>query len=535
MSPPRRVASIAERYDRSLQLARSRQLPSGSPRPKPTTFWPPENVSLLERYRDWLLQGGASELVTDNYSIPMAGHVLGLNLMPHDQLDLESDLDCALHYIKAKKLSAAWTNNCRNALVKFRMFLRLERGLGEESANTNIDISDRAAGLPAWLVKHLEGYLNVQRRNWRPARVKANAQRFWSSHLRVWRFLCERGRVCQFRDVKRQHFMDYVNHRLDAGYAVSGINNDIRTFRSFLRYLQDQDIEVPQSLLRIPDLKAPNLLPKFLTDGQMKRLRDDFEKRALTAEKLSHRRDRLLDRAAFYLLWQGGMRLGEVEELRLEDLDLSGRRLTIRNSKGLKDRVVFLTNAAAIAVMEYLQVRGEGYGDQVFLYRNRPVKRSLIHSRIKAAGERVGVRVYPHRLRHTCATQLLNAGCRVTSIQRFLGHKRLNTTMTYARAHDQTVADDYYTAMASVEESLEFLGYGQDERTRPLNGDERARILTFADSLARPDIGYTERIAVVTQIKRVLGWKEVNGNNVERMKREHCQRSLHEARSPSRV
>jgi integrase/recombinase XerD len=535
MSPPRRVSSIADRYDRSLQLARTRKLPPDCPRPKPTSFWPPENVALLERYRDWLLQGGASELVTDNYSIPMAGHVLGLNLKPHDQLDLERDLDCALHYIKAKKLSTAWTNNCRNALVKFRMFLHLERGLGEENTEANIDISDRAAGLPAWLVKHLEGYLNVQRRNWRPARVKANAQRFWSSHLRVWRFLCERGRVCQFRDVKRQHFMDYVNHRLDAGYAVSGINNDIRTFRSFLRYLQDQGIEVPQSLLRIPDLKAPDPLPKFLTDGQMKRLRDDFEERALNTDKFSHLRDRLLDRAAFYLLWQGGMRLGEVEELRLEDLDLSGRRLTIRNSKGLKDRVVFLTDAAVLALREYLAVRGEGYGDHVFLYRNRPVKRSLIHSRIKAAGERAGVTVYPHRLRHTCATQLLNAGCRVTSIQRFLGHKRLNTTMTYARAHDQTVADDYYTAMASVEESLDFLGHEQDESTLPLNGDERARILAFADRLTRPELGYLERLAVVKQMKRILAGEGVNGNNVEKMTSEHLSRSLHEAGSPSRV
>jgi len=367
MSPPRRVASIAERYDRSLQLARTRKLPPGCPRPKPTSFWPSENVALLERYRGWLLLGGASELVTDNYSVPMAGHVLGLNLKPHDQLDLERDLDCALHYVKAKKLSATWTNNCRNALVKFRMFMRLERGLGEENTKANIDISDRTAGLPAWLMKYLEAYLTVQRRNWRPARVKENTQRFWSSHLRVWRFLCERCSVCQFKDVKRQRFMDYVNHRLDAGYAVSGINNDIRTFRSFLRYLQDQDIEVPQSLLRIPDLKAPDPLPKFLTDDQVKRLRDDFEERALNAGKFSHRRDRLLDRAAFYLLWQGGMRLGEVEELRLEDLDLSGRRLTIRDSKGLKDRVVFLTDAAVLALTEYLQVRGEGYGDHVFL------------------------------------------------------------------------------------------------------------------------------------------------------------------------
>jgi integrase len=54
-----------------------------------------------------------------------------------------------------------------------------------------------------------------------------------------------------------------------------------------------------------------------------------------------------------------------------------------------------------------------------------------------------------------CATQLLNAGCRVTSIQKFLGHKRLNSTMIYARVHDRTVADDYYAAMDRIEQRLE--------------------------------------------------------------------------------
>jgi site-specific recombinase XerD len=76
---------------------------------------------------------------------------------------------------------------------------------------------------------------------------------------------------------------------------------------------------------------------------------------------------------------------------------------------------------------------------------------------MQIAGEAVGVKVYPHRLRHTCATQLLNAGCRVTSIQKFLGHKKLNTTMIYAKAHDQTVADDYYAAMGRIEQRLEIV------------------------------------------------------------------------------
>lgn len=107
--------------------------------------------------------------------------------------------------------------------------------------------------------------------------------------------------------------------------------------------------------------------------------------------------------------------------------------------------------------------------------------------------------------------------------------------MTYARAHDQTVADDYYTAMASVEESLDFLCHEEGDITRPLNEDERARILVFADMLARPELEYLERLAVVTQIKRVLTGEEVNEIKVEQLSSACFQCSQHEAMSPSRL
>ncbi len=81
--------------------------------------------------------------------------------------------------------------------------------------------------------------------------------------------------------------------------------------------------------------------------------------------------------------------------------------------------------------------------------------KDLVRDRLQASGRRVGVKVNPQRLRHTFATQLVNAGCRITTIQMLLGHKRLNTTLTYARVYDRTVAEDYYTAMAVVEKRLE--------------------------------------------------------------------------------
>ncbi len=454
MCPPQKATTAAGRYDQSLHYARDQHLSPDAPRPLPTCYWPKENVELLERYHAWLFGGGACEYSTKTIYLPMAGHVLGLNLKPHEQIDLESDLERALEYVRSKGAGKDWLAACRHGLEKFRRFLRLERGLGEISKITPFDVAQHTKGLPAWLVSELERFQHIQQRNWRLTRVESNIQRFWSSYLHAWRFLCEERNIRQLGDLKRQDILDYVDQRLDEGRSVSGVNTELRCLISFLGFLQDEGHTVPQSLLRIPGLKPPDSLPKHLTNEQVRLLRDDFEERAVQAKLVNHRRNALLDRAIFYLLWQCGLRSCEAEELRLEDLDLGGRIINIRDSKGRKDRTVYVTDTSVHALKEYLAVRGTGSGDQVFLFRNAPLRKLFVHRRIKAAGKRVGVKVYPHRLRHTAATQLLNAGCRITSIQRFLGHKKLNTTMIYARALDHIVAEDYYKAMEAIEQKF---------------------------------------------------------------------------------
>lgn len=511
MSPWHKVNSLAERYDLALYYMHDDGLPADAPRPLPTCHWPKENIEFLERYRDWLLGGGISEMVTNLYHIMMAGHVFGLTLKPYSQLNPDADLGCALEYVKAKGLSEGWIKNCRNSLYKFRRFLRLERGLGDVQKAQPFDVAHHTDGLPAWLVSELERFQRLQQRNWRTARVKQNIRRFWSAHLRVWHFLCEQRKVHRLADLKRQFILDYLDMRLNEGRSVTGVNNELLTLHSFLAFLQDEGYAVPQSLLRIRGLKPPDSLPKYLTDEQVRLLRDDLEGRVVQAALSSHRRDALLDRAVFYLLWQSGLRSGEVEEMRLEDLDLQNHKISIRDGKGRQDRTVYITETTILALREYLAVRGAGFGDNVFLYRNAPLKRELIHSRIKAAGKRVGVKVYPHRLRHTCATQLLNAGCRVTSIQRFLGHKRLNTTMIYARAHDRTVAEDYFKAMEKVEQQLAL----------PLNSLEQPpsanELLALVDALFESVLNSTQYEIVSTLRSGLSLWagQQVRMENVK--------------------
>ncbi len=509
MSAYTSTESAARRYDTACRYAHNGQLPPGYPVPQPTSAWPAENVALLERYREWLLSSGTSHYTTHYLYIPMAGHALGLNLKPHSQLDLDADLERALDYIKAKRLSDQWIKMCRNGLSKFRFFLRQQRGQVDVVLRP-VDLTRYRVGLPDWLIEQMERYQHIRQCQWRPARLDQQIRGFWCNHTRLWRWLfsgVEHARypITGLADIKRQYVLDYVDYRLASGSATSTVNQELRCFRAFLLYLQEQDYRVPRALLRIPSLKEPDSLPRFLTDEQVRLLRDELERCVLQTHSPARRRDTLLNRAAFYLLWQGGLRLGEVEELRLQDLDLAGRRLIVRQGKGRKDRTVYLTDVAVRAIRDYLAVRGMGPTDHVFLYRARPVCKDLIPARIKAAGKRVGVKVSPHRLRHTYATQLLNAGCQVTSIQKLLGHRRLNSTMIYARVHNRTVADDYYAAMAQIEKSLDPAALDQRVESGQVSAvNERALLLELVSRLAEPQLGLDARLDLVEQMRRVL-------------------------------
>lgn len=501
----------AEMYDRALHYARDKRLPKDYPKPRPTAEWPQENILLLEQFVEWLRSGGASPAVIRIVYLPMAGHVLGLALKPYPQLDLDADLQRGLDFIAAKQMNTQWSKNCRNAMLKFRRFLMHQRGQIEVKV-TPYESKRNTQGLPNWLVDELERFQHVQQRNWREARLEYQIRNFWSMHLRVWRFLCEQHGVQGLAEVKRKHLLDYIDQRLQAKYAASSINSDLRTFHGFLLFLQEEGYSIPKALLHLPSLKQSEPLPKFLTDEQVKRLRDEFERRVAQAKDFRPRRDALLDRAAFYLLWQSGLRLGEVEELLLEDLDLAQRKLTVRKSKALKDRTVFMTDTAVRAMQEYLEVRGPGPTEHVFLHRNQPLCKDLVRFRLKAAGDRVGVKVYPHRLRHTAATQLLNAGCRVTSIQKFLGHKELSTTMIYARVHDQTVADDYYAAMQQIEKRMDLLGT-QPEVSVPIDNHERTQLLELTAQLEQPELNLETRLNIVSQMRAMLVVPKIDQTN----------------------
>ena len=256
-------------------------------------------------------------------------------------------------------------------------------------------------------------------------------------------------------------------------------------------------LDVPAEVFRIHPFPQPQPLPRYLTDDEVARLQEAHEAALREAHTSNARRNALLDRACFYLLWHGGLRPGEIGDLLLEDLDLPGKRLRIRLGKGSKDRTVYLTTAAVEALRDYLAARGDGPSHHVFLYRHRPLAKDLVRDRLKAKGDALGIHAYPYRLRHTCATQLLNAGARLETIQYLLGHEYLRTTQVYARVHDATVAGDYYRAMVVVEERVALEG-----ATSTDSFSLWPRLLALAEQVQvnSDPVGQSRRIAELRQL-----------------------------------
>ncbi len=493
--------TAAVRYNRALN--KSLKLNPPPPHlvvPHFSSHWPVENVAFLEQYRDWLVGIGAAEAVINQHRLPMAGHVLGLNLKPHDQLALAGDFDKALCFVQTRPTSESWKRNCCHSLEWFRRFVKEQRGLIIRDQFSFGDGTRFQEGLPAWLIAQLTRYLHIRQANWRPSRLGQMTYQFWAKSTRIWRWLFAEVEIQAVAEITRDHLFAYIDEQLVAGYKVATINLSLHTFQGTLRFLQQQGIAVPNALLTLPGLKKPQSLPRFLTDTQVVALRDDFRQRVAQARTVAAKRNAHLDLAAFYLLWQCGLRVGELEDLQQADVDLAAGVILIRAAKGLKDRSVYLTERVTEAIEQYLEVRGPALTDHLFIYRHKPLSKDLVRNRMKAAGKRTGVKVTPHMLRHTFGTQLVNAGAKVTTIQALLGHVRLNTTMTYARVHDQTVMDDYFRAMEQIE--------GEQNAIFPQKPDTE-RALALLDKLGQDGLSEQQQ-QILAELRRCLNHPATN-------------------------
>jgi integrase/recombinase XerC len=240
----------------------------------------------------------------------------------------------------------------------------------------------------------------------------------------------------------------YQTARAAQAVTTHTVDLTLSSLVSLYRELADQGLAVDARIFRWQPRPRPDRLPRDLSEAEMRRLE------ALVTQRLDSSDPEIqLENLTFLLLAHSGLRAGECLDLCLADIDQDHRRLTIRKGKGMRDRVVYYSASAERALCTYLQTTPRPlHAPLLVRAKGQPLTYLWLFHHFHALASAAEVADFSiHRLRHTFATRLLNAGMDVTRIQKLLGHEHLNTTMIYARVLDQTLEIDYRRAMNAIE------------------------------------------------------------------------------------
>jgi site-specific recombinase XerD len=290
----------------------------------------------------------------------------------------------------------------------------------------------------------------VQRRlpTWSAPRRRRRVQSVLNDLGHLWDWFLAHRPLTRPGELNLKDLWAYQTDQQAQGYAAGTINRRLDYILGILRQLADHDEPVDNSVFRLRALPRPVSLPRHLSEEESQRL-EVFLCARLTRPDPKVR----LENACLFVLLHSGLRKSECVDLRFQDLDLAGQRLIVRQGKGQRDRLVYLSEVTCQAIQVYLQDAVRRPSDPLWLYPNgQPMSDPWLRNHVAAIGQAVGIEhLSPHRLRHTCATRLLNAGMDITRIQKFLGHEQLSTTMIYARVQDATVEADYRQALSRIE------------------------------------------------------------------------------------
>ena len=262
-----------------------------------------------------------------------------------------------------------------------------------------------------------------------------------------------RGLTVPLLEVTRQEIGLYVDDLIRKRRRPKTMTCHLQTIRLFFDYLiNEQGQSMLNPVTRI-SLRLPQPLPRHLKDDQVSRL---F---ALIKD--------LRDRAMFMLMLRCGLRVQEVAQLTVDALEYQRRQIFVFKGKGGRDRVVYMSEDARSALSAYMEKRSSK-AKALFLVqkgpmRGKPLSVRGIQKRIEYYARKSDLNVSCHRLRHTMATQLLNADADLATIQDLLGHGQITTTQRYCRVANLKVQRDYYKAMEVVLQRMEGQEADEDE------------------------------------------------------------------------
>ena len=257
--------------------------------------------------------------------------------------------------------------------------------------------------------------------------------------------------ISSLKAVDRLTVRDYLAHLMKKGFVKASIARKLSATRSFYRYLLQEGLIETSPVATTSSPKLDKRLPSFLTLEEIRRLLETPDPSTPQGQR---------DRTLLELLYAAGLRVSELVQLNLEQINLDARELRVWG-KGAKERIVLMGKPAAEALATYV---GEGRVKLLGGKRNTALLVNRYGGRLnerrvqiilgkyaRAAG--IDKRVHPHMLRHTFATHMLDGGADLRVVQELLGHANLSSTQIYTHVTKSQAKKVYLSAHPMAQKS----------------------------------------------------------------------------------
>ena len=235
------------------------------------------------------------------------------------------------------------------------------------------------------------------------------------------------GRKKALQDVNYQLLVLYIEHLRKKGFSSYSIARKISTLHSLFKFLFSQKYIKEDPTIILESFRRDRALPTVLSIGEINSILESID----TAKPMD-----LRDRALLELLYATGIRVSEITDLKVENIDTQVGYARVLG-KGSKERIVPVGKHAKKWLNKYLDIArpkktGSNY---VFLNkRGQKLSRQSIWKVIKKYGKKNGIsKISPHTFRHSFATHLLEGGADLRSVQEMLGHVDISTTQIYTQ------------------------------------------------------------------------------------------------------
>lgn len=296
---------------------------------------------------------------------------------------------------------------------------------------------------PAWLRDSCLLWLEHKWFTWKPSRRQSNASTQLGGVRAFWRWQLARRELVSWDDLQLADVAAFIQAELQRGLAAKTVKTTLDRLYELLDFLVARGQRATR--LPRPDIALPDSLPRHLQPEELLTLETYVKHQAMLPNP------DWLPLALYYVLAHGGLRLCELLDMKVADLDLKTHRLWVREGKGRRDRLVYLTPTACQALHYYLATVPHAPADLLFSRHGLPLTSGQVNYSLGQLAKAAGLsHLSALRLRHTYATTLLNNGMTIEALRLLMGHDHINTTLIYARLADKTVEHQYLVAMSHV-------------------------------------------------------------------------------------